>query len=290
MVTPSLKEIEAQTWKYVDTLKDSPQARLMSREVFYEKYGGGTPAHKFGYGESELAFLRWEERGVLEPPGADPPGSPWWSEVNLWFIYLSELGARAREAGLPKEELPMPAQFWVDFIDRPGSQSWYKAHNSSIIDGYLKFPELAVKEDLPEQVFINMVLYRLLFAQSMVEGGFFFPRLGEILADPEGGAVDLITHLDDFYPRNYPMTPEEVKAVMGKAENLEELGVKFMDDVLIMPELTNLYRHAATLNAQPGLMKFIARNKPAYPDGKPKTPGREGCLFRVLGWLEKAFR
>lgn len=282
-----LAALEKELKAWLDTIKSSPSARFRSREAFYRRYGDGLLG-SFGYGNSELAFMRWEERGVLRAPDARPPGSGWWSNVNLRFIYLSELGARAQAAQIPIELLPVPARFWYTFVAAPGAQAWYRAHNSSIIDGYLKFPELAEAETVPEQVFINMVLYRLLFAQAMVEDAHFaFGKLGEILANPTGDAVDLITHLEAFYPTSYPLDQADIQDIMGKAHNLEEIGVEILDDVIILPELTRLYHMAGEWNQQPKLKTMIVNHKPAYPSGKSLPTPKEGCLFAILGALRK---
>ncbi len=287
MIDDHLKKLEDEVWKYVETLRDSPEARLESRDAFYKKYGQENGSEKFGYGDSEIAFFGWEERSVLRPPHADPPGSEWWSNVNLWFIYLSELGGKAYQVGFAKSKLPAAAQFWVTFIEKPSPLNWYRAHNSSIIDGYLKYPDLAEKESIPEKIFINMVLYRLLYAQSMVEGEFMLPKLGKILGDPRGGAVQFITSLDAYYPDHYPMTQEEINEVLGKTHSLDELGVKFLDDVLVEPELTQLYNHAATWNKQPALHALIMHHQPAYPNGAHLPATNKGCLISTLIWLRR---
>lgn len=289
MIDDNLLKLENEVWKYAETLRNRPEARLQSRDAFYIKYGQENTSEKYGYGASEIAFLGWEERCVLRPPDANPPGSAWWSNVNLWFIYLSELGAKAYQVGFPKSKLPVAAQFWVSFIEDPNPQIWYKAHNSSIIDGYLKYPQLAKKENFPEKIFINMVLYRLLFAQSMVEGKFLFPKLGKILGDPRGNSVEFITHLDAYYPSSYPMSKKDINEVLGKVHSLGELGVKFLDDVLIEPELTHLYHEASIWNKQAGLNLLIVHNKPAYPDHEHLPDTQKGFIIRVLLWIRKLF-
>jgi hypothetical protein len=289
MSNDNLRKLETEVWKYVETLRDSPEARVKSREVFYHKYGQEDKSERYGYGDSEIAFLGWEERCVLRPPDARPPGSAWWSNVNLWFIYLSELGAKAYDIKFPKAELPVATQFWISFIEEPTPQTWYKAHNSSIIDGYLKYPGFAKKETVPEKIFINMVLYRLLFAQSMVEGRFLFPKLGKILGDPRGNAVQFITHLDAYYPSSYPMSKKDINEVLGKVHSLGELGVKFLDDVLIEPELTRLYYEASTWNEQPGLNRLIVHHKPAYPDHEHLPDTHKGWFIKALIWIRKLF-
>lgn len=285
----SLQELESEVWRYVETLRNSPEARLKSRDAFYKKYGVEDKADKYGYGDSEIAFFGWEERTVLRPPGANPPGSEWWSDVNLWFIYLSELGGKAYAVKFPKAQLPAPAAFWATFIEQPSSISWYRAHNASIIDGYLKYPRVAEKETIPEKVFINKVLYRLLFAQSLVEGKFIFPKLAKILGDPRGGAVKFITSIDEYYPDHYPMTEEEINEVFGKTHGLGELSVKFLDDVLIAPALIHLYQMASNWNKQPALHTLIADQKPAYPYGIHLPDTKKGWLIKLFVWLRKIF-
>jgi hypothetical protein len=284
MTPNNLNELTAEVWKYVVSIQDSPEARFQSRIAFYKQYGhgNGKPLDKHGFGDSEIAFMRWEKRSVLKPLDADPAGSAWWSAVNLWFIYLSELGAKAFEQGVNKDELPIPAQFWVDFIGNPTAVSWYRAHNSSIIDGYLKYPDLAAEERLPEKLFINKVLYRLLFAQSWVEGEAFFSRLGKRIANPKGISVAVITHLDAFYPTNYPLTAKDVEYIMGKPHNWVEFAAKFMDRVLIEPQLTELYQKAAVWNQQPDLNQLVKRHQPIYPNLKPSVNASSGCLTRIF--------
>lgn len=271
MVSPKLKELETRTWEYVETLRDSPKARLESREKYYLTHCAISREHKYGLGDSEVSFLKWEERGVLCPKSNKHPGSPWWSNVNLWFIFLSEFGARALAAGL-FEELPTgPSKNWAKFILDQNPKTWYRAHNSSIIEGYLKFSDLAESESIPEKAFINQVLYRLLFAQYMVEGDFFFSRLGKFLANPQGISVRLITHLDGFYPKHYPMTKREIEEVMGKSHSLQGRLVRFLDNTFILPKLLKIYTLAAEINGQPLLPEFIINDKPSYPEGIPKS-------------------
>src|SRR5688572_29453328 len=87
-----LDSLEKVARQLVARVKDDPKARVAIREEFYRKHGGGR-FHQYGFGNSEIAFLKWEERGLLNPLISTPPGSPWWREVNLDFIYFSELAA-----------------------------------------------------------------------------------------------------------------------------------------------------------------------------------------------------
>jgi hypothetical protein len=76
--------LTAEVWKSVESMQDSPEARFQSRIAFYKKYGHGRggPLEKYGFGDSEIAFMRWEKRSVLKPLDANPAGSAWWSADN----------------------------------------------------------------------------------------------------------------------------------------------------------------------------------------------------------------
>ncbi|MFK7771202.1 MAG: hypothetical protein AB8F94_03645 [Saprospiraceae bacterium] len=283
MGNTKLHEVKKELKQLLASIKYNPDARLKSREVYYKKYDKTSSEEGYGYGNSELAFLKWELDRVLRTANGEEAKSEWWSEINLRFIYLSELGAKAKERGIAKNEIPIPSQFWYEFIENPNETSWYKAHNSSIINAYLRHADLAKKESSFEQIFINIVLYRLLFAQAMVEGkDFAFGRLGKIFANPNGYAVNLITQMEDFYPANYPMVQEEINDLLGKSHCLSALGMKLLDDVIIEPEFFQLYQDASKWNREPQLVSLLVENKPAYPDGVPKSEGEKKWLIRFL--------
>lgn len=263
-----LSELEKIASELIKRVKDDSNARLNIRKEFYKRYGHESWWHRFGIGDSEIAFLQWEKRSILNPPQKQPPGSPWWRQVNLQFIYWSELAALIYEDGLDTTDLNIPPQvlFWIDFIKSPSNKNWYRAHNSSITAAYHQYANLATQEIFAEQVFMNMVLYRLLFAQAMVEADkFAFGNLGKVLANPALPAVDVIVHDRFFYPETYPLTQEEQKIILGKEHNIGELIMKVFDDSLVLPHLEELYTQAASINETPGLMHYIENGKPAYP-------------------------
>ncbi|THH40694.1 hypothetical protein [Neolewinella litorea] len=288
LVAGPLVEIEREVRSWVQSLQDSPSERYASRQQFYAKYGhrnGGLSS----LGNSELAFMRWQERAVLRPLNSKPPGSAWWSAVNLHYIYSCELAVRAADRMVDPTLLPTPAQLWHEYLNRPDDTTWYRAHNCSIIDGYLTYTALAKKERPPERIFLNVVLYRLLFAQAMVEEApFAFGDLGRIFASPGGAAVDLLTQFEAFYPRTYPLSDRDIRHVLGHCHCGESLGVQLFDNVLIMPELDRLYRLAADWNRQPRLVELIRNGQPVYPTGRlPRraTP----CWVKLLGTLRGIF-
>lgn len=256
----------------IDSVKDYPHRRYEIRAYFYEQFGEGHFT-KFGFGNSEIAFLKWEARGVLKPPHSDPPGSEWWSAVNLKFIYWAELAAFVHISGIDTTGLNLNTQIqhWLLFLDEPSSKHWYMAHNSSIIEGYHLYRDLAVEEVHAEQVFMNMVLYRLLYAQAMVEAeSYAMGRLGQFLAKPSGIAVDFIVHDPFFYPETYPLNQEEKDIILGKKHAIGELEVEFSDDVLILPHLEEMYTTSAEINGTPSLLMFMHDGKPIYPHIDPQ--------------------
>lgn len=126
-----------------------------------------------------------------------------------------------------------------------------------------------------------MVLYRVLDAQALVEGeapGLLYwlirhilghaaviAKLESLIADPRGPSVDVLVHLPDFYPRHYPLSASDIRAVLQKAHGLEQDAERLMDRVLISPYLARLYRLAARWLATPRLCELVADGKPCYP-------------------------
>ncbi len=246
-------------------VSDNPQGRYQLRYEFYQKYGNPFIKRNEGLGNSELAFIDWEiKRGTLNPINSSHPGSPWWREVNSHFLYVATLAQLIKESGETFQELPVPVNFWLDYIDTPNECSWYRAHNSSIISGYQVADSLAFKENIYEQYFMNIVLYRVLYAQSMVEG-VSFGILGKIFANPRGTAVSIITDIEAFYPNHYPLTKKEIKYVTHHAHTFMGLIEDFFDKILIIPHLDELYKEAAKWNDSPVVMEFVKNNKPLYP-------------------------
>ncbi len=261
-VPETIAQVEAEVHALVEAVRDSPQGRLAMREAFYRIYGDaqGWPE---GYGTSELDFLSWEvSRGVLDPGS----GSPWWSNVNLDFIYFSQLAGRLQELGLDSPDLPVPVQHWLEYFRKPSAISWYRAHNGSIVQSYLDYADLAARESAPEQAFLNIVLYRLLFAEALTEGhGDIVAEILRFLANPLSPSVDILIHVPDFYPDHYPLTESEIRDVMHRSLTLEGLAADFLDLVIIHPQLTHLYRESARWLRQPALESLVKDGQPVYP-------------------------
>lgn len=283
----TLEGLKKQARDAVDAVADNPQARLEMRRGFYQKYPGPSRIGP-GLGASELAFMGWEiERGVLEPLSRG--GSPWWRAVNTRLIYNAELASLIRQHGVAEAIGSTAATAWLDYIDNPSPMSWYRAHNRSIVDGYLDAADLAHAEPWSERVFVNVVLYRLLYAQGLVEG-VDLGELGKILSDPADPSVDVLVHIPAFYPRHYPLSRHEVKDLLQRGHSCsDELAAGF-DDLFVIPQLQALYDNAEQWLGQPGLAELIDNGRPCYPadlapvsssDPRPERPPAPGPKRRI---------
>jgi hypothetical protein len=222
--------LEQQTQQMCDTIANDPQARGQVRKVFYQHYGF-CEQDGLSYGNSEIDFYDYErKRGVINPLSDMPPGSHWWRNVNLKFIYFSELAGAMYAAGISEEQAPNPVKKWLEFIKEPSPQTWYRAHNSSIMTAAFIYGDNAAQENEVEQLFLNIILYRLMFSQAMVEDATFFGDIGEFLADPRGFAVDLIVHMANFYPLKYPLEPQDRAMILGDVNAIKtEMQSDFVD-------------------------------------------------------------
>jgi uncharacterized protein with NAD-binding domain and iron-sulfur cluster len=276
----TLNELEQAAHTAVAAVRDDAEARLKMREQFYAKYPGPGKVAP-GFGRSELDFMRWEiRRGTLAPIVALDPkvergaqgGSPWWRAVNLRLVYHAELASLIHERAPDLSPGMTAVRAWLEYIRNPSPKSWYRAHNSSIVDGYLDSVDLAQAEPWSERVFVNIVLYRLLYAQAMVEGA-DFGRLGEFLADPIGYAVDCLVHVPAFYPDHYPLTKAEVRDILQKAHTLPDEAAAALDDLFVLPQLGELYLEASGWLGQPGLELLDRGGLPSYPDMPSQDQG-----------------
>lgn len=78
------------------------------------------------------------------------------------------------------------------------------------------------------------------------------------------------------------MTTDEINDLLGNSHELQVLGMKILEDVIIEPEFAQLYKSASEWNEQPELLKLLVHNKPAYPDGIPKSEGKKKLVIRIL--------
>ncbi|TDD64472.1 hypothetical protein E1293_41465 [Actinomadura darangshiensis] len=216
------------------------------------------------YGRAELSFLRWEiARGVLNPPGGEPPGSRWWRAVNDRLL-RDKAEAALLDGGHRGEPSSRGVRLWGAFLRDPSPAAWYRAHNASVVAGYLGAEPLALAELPAERFLMNVALVRVLYAHALVARprlalGVFAP-LGGLLGDPRGGSVGFFLDLRRAFPERYPL--DELLA--GDLVAAEGLLPRALDYGVIVPRLVPLYEFAAESLGLPGIEGLISDGAPCY--------------------------
>ncbi|HYI35315.1 MAG TPA: hypothetical protein VEX39_01810, partial [Thermoleophilaceae bacterium] len=156
----------------VAEVRDDPAARLALMARLFRGPTGRAPRHR-PFRRAALSFMRWQsQRGVLNPLDASPPGSVWWRSMNERLLRDGSEAVRLL-AGLAGPPSSHAVRFWLEFSARPTGRNWYRAHNASIVDGYLQHQDLAEAESAPERFFMNVALARVLYAHALAAA----PRL-----------------------------------------------------------------------------------------------------------------
>ncbi|MFI0371128.1 hypothetical protein ACH35V_24950 [Actinomadura sp. 1N219] len=241
----------------VRRIADGAAPRLRLAAGFYT-------GDRIRYGRAELSFLRWEiARGVLNPPAADPPGSPWWRAVNDRLL-RDKTEALLLADGHPGEPSARSVRLWGEFVSRPSPAAWYRAHNASIVTGYLRNTTLALPELPSERFMMNVALVRVLYAHALVARprlalGPFAP-LGRLLGDPRGGTVGFFLDLRRAFPELYPLRGLRVEDLIAAEGRLP----RALDYGIIVPRLVPLYEFAAGSLGLPGIEDLISDGTPCY--------------------------
>jgi hypothetical protein len=137
----ALARAEAQ----VAAARDHPAARLALMGRVFRGPTGQAPRH-LPFRRAALSFMRWQaRRGVLNPLDASPPGSVWWRAVNERLL-RDGCETVALLGGLAGEPSSQAVRLWLEFGARPTGRNWYRAHNASIVAGYLEHRSLAEAE------------------------------------------------------------------------------------------------------------------------------------------------
>lgn len=202
-------------------------ARLLATQEYFGRRGYGFK-HKantgapYGYGEGQVSFTRWElERGVFHPM----KGSAWWQAMNANILNDMEQAALIYELELINSVEAITNRkgvlAWLGYLINPNEKSWYLAHNTSVMEGYVANAHLVRQESLLEQIFVCNVLSHVLFAEAMVNdktilpsefanpaGTTFLhlfdniiPELKDVYVD----SVEVAVTISLFYPMNYPL-------------------------------------------------------------------------------------
>ncbi|TMR06453.1 hypothetical protein ETD83_04345 [Actinomadura soli] len=216
------------------------------------------------YGRAELSFLRWEiARGVLNPPNGDPPGSPWWRAVNDRLL-CDKTEASLLADGHYGEPSSRSVLLWGEFLHKPSPAAWYRAHNASVVTGYLQNSTLALSELPAERFMMNVALVRVLYAHALVARprlalGPFAP-LGRLLGDPRSGTVGFFLDLRRAFPERYPLRGLRVEDLVAAEGPLP----RALDYGIIVPRLVPLYEFAAGSLGLPGIEDLISDGLPCY--------------------------
>ena len=246
----------------VAAARDDPEARIALVVRTYHGPTGRAPRH-LPFRRAALSFMRWQaHRGLLNPLDGSPPGSPWWRGVNERLL-RDGAEAVALAGGAGGDPSSGPVRLWLDFITQPEGRTWYRAHNASIVAGYLEHRDLAEGESAPERFFMNVALVRVLWAHSLVGA----PRLalerlaplGPPLGDPRLGMAGAFLSLRRVLPHRYPLDLE----VERYLEDEQRLG-RMLDDAVILPRLQRLYEWSARALDQPGLLDLVRDGNPVY--------------------------
>jgi hypothetical protein len=242
--------------------RDDPAGRLALLARTYRGPTGRAPRH-VPFRRAALSFMRWQvQRGLLDPVDAPTPGSVWWRAVNERLLRDGcEVIALVR--GLGGDPSSQAVYAWRDFAATPTPSCWYRAHNASIVAGYLENEGLADSETESERFFMNVAIVRVLYAHALVAA----PRLalgqlgplGRVLGDPRLGVVGLFLSLRRVIPNEYPLT----KDVDWYIADEQRLG-RLLDYTVIVPRLQQLYEWSARELAEPRLLGLVVDGSPIY--------------------------
>src|SRR6476469_2070875 len=246
----------------VAAVRDDPAARLALMSRVFHGPTGSAPQH-LPYRRAALSFMRWQaRRGVLDPLDASPPGSAWWRAVNECLLRdgCETVALLGGLAGQPSSETVRPC---LEFAARPTGRSWYRAHNASIVRGYLEHRGLADAESAPERFFMNVALVRVMYAHALAAA----PRLalgrlaplGRLVSDPRLGMAGVFLSLRRVLPNRYPLDRDVDRYIAEE----QRLG-RMLDYAVIIPRLQRLYEWSAEELAKPRLLDLIRDGNPTY--------------------------
>jgi hypothetical protein len=246
----------------VAAVRDDPMARLKLLEETYRGPTGDAPRH-LPYRRAAVAFMQWQvQRGVLEPMNSTPPGSAWWRAVNERLLRdgCESVSLAGGNGGAPSSRT---VELWLEFIDQPSGKRWYRAHNSSIVAGYIENRPLARDESPAERFFMNVALLRVLYAHALVGA----PRLalgktavlGPLLGDPRLGMAGAFLSLGRVLPERYPL-----EADVSRYSSQENRLGRLLDYAVIAPRLQGLYEWSAENLGHPELSSFVQEGSPVY--------------------------
>jgi hypothetical protein len=246
----------------VAAVRDDPGARLELITRTYHGPTGEAPRH-LPFRRAALSFMRWQaKRGVLNPLSGSPPGSPWWRSMNDCLLQdgCESVALTGGSTGAPSSAA---VRLWLAFVAAPTARSWYRAHNASIVRGYLEHRDLTEEESLAERFFMNVALVRVLYAHALVAAPRLalgrFAHLGRVLGDPRLGMAGAFLSLGRVLPDRYPLDFDVDRYVAGE----QRLG-RMLDYAVIVPRIEQLYEWSADELGEPRLLEFVRDGNPTY--------------------------
>jgi len=271
----------------VAVVRDDPARRLELAASFYDDRPGRPRIR--AYRRAEVAFMHWQvRRGLLAAPDSARPGSAWWRAVNEGLL-RDAWEADRLAAGQPGPASRPSVSYWAAFLRQPSAVGWYRAHNASIVAGYLEHHELSADELPVERFFMNVTLSRVLYAHALVAR----PKLAlgrmraasRPLGDPRWRGADLFLSLRNILPDRYPLDGITLAEILA----LENYAGRLIDYGVIVPRLQALFDWAAADLGEPRLLGLIRDGLPAYAwtntERHPWTPVRGRRIIPVLTWL-----
>jgi hypothetical protein len=245
----------------VAAVRDDPRARLALMARLFHGPTGHAPRH-LPFRRAALSFMRWQaQRGVLNALDAPMPGSVWWRAMNDHLLRDGS-EAVALIGGLSGEPSSQAVHFWLDFSASPTGRNWYRAHNASIVGGYLEHRGLAEAENAPERFFMNVALARVLYAHALVGA----PRLalGRLaplghIGDPRLGMAGAFLSLRRVLPDVYPLESDVASYIADE----QRLG-RLLDYAVIVPRLQPLYEWSGEEIGEPRLLELVRDGSPTY--------------------------
>ena len=256
--SPAFVRAQAQ----VAAAREDPRLRVALLEQTYRGPTGHAPRH-LPFRRAALSFMRWQiDRGLLNPLDGTPPGSPWWRAVNERLLRdgAESVALAGDLGGKPSSRT---VELWMGFIARPTGPNWYRAHNASVVGGYLEHAAIAGAESLPERFFMNVALVRVLYAHALVGAprlalGRFAPT-GRVLGDPRLGMAGAFLSLGRVLPDRYPLE-QNVDTYLDAEQRLGRL----LDYSVILPRIQPVYEWSARALGEPGLLALVHDGNPAY--------------------------
>ncbi|HEY3947034.1 MAG TPA: hypothetical protein VGL78_17565 [Solirubrobacteraceae bacterium] len=246
----------------VAAVRDDPAARLALMARLFRGPTGRAPRH-LPFRRAALSFMRWQaQRGVLNPLNASPPGSVWWRAMNERLL-RDGCEAIVLLGGVAGEPSSQAVRLWLKFSAKPTGRNWYRAHNASIVGGYLEHRKLAEAESSPERFFMNVALARVLYAHALNAA----PRLalgrcallGRLLGDPRLGMAGAFLSLGRVLPDRYPLEQDVQRYI-----SVEHRLGRMLDYAVIVPRLQRIYEWSAEELGEPRLLELVRDGNPIY--------------------------